>query len=151
MLKTKFAFTLITLTSLVFVLPFAQASTPKCPLLFKKEKLCAELHWDKEPKAVEMPTEKDKAAFTIQFKSTVKSASGTFENADPTHDVSVGIFMPEMDHGSMPVKITHSDKGVYKIEDVYFTMTGAWEINVKLVDAKTHKIFDQAKIPYTLK
>jgi hypothetical protein len=140
---------LIAILSISIPLSSAQAAESKCPLLFKKEKLCAELHWVKEPKAVEMPTEKDKAEFTLTFKST----TGKKENTDPKQRVSVGIFMPSMDHGSMPVTLTKTETGVYQVQNVYFTMSGEWEIHVKLVatESKTEKIVDQAKVPYTLK
>lgn len=127
----------------------AQAATenPPCSIPFKKVALCGELMWTIAPKKSEMPTEKDKAEFTLRlFQEGNKSA---FQAGDT---LSAKLFMPSMGHGSLPTHVEEESgsKGVrnFRVKDVYFSMPGKWEIRLDL--KRGEKLLDRAVVPYSL-
>ena len=46
------------------------------------------------------------------------------------NEIEIQLFMPDMGHGALPVTVKKLDEGIYKISDVYFNMTGLWEIQI---------------------
>lgn len=60
-------------------------------------------------------------------------------------DVGVKLWMPSMGHGSSPVLVRRVDIGTYLVEDVYFSMTGDWDIQIQL-NTETGLI-DEVAIP----
>lgn len=45
------------------------------------------------------------------------------------------LFMKSMGHGSSPIKITKLSDGIYLLEEIYFIMTGPWELHLALSDS----------------
>jgi hypothetical protein len=129
----------------------ALAENTDCPILFKKTGNCGELVWSVPPKKVEMPTEKDKAEFTLRLFQ--KGTSAPLLTAESK--LRVKLFMPSMGHGSLPthVEAALDEKGQpivgkYLVKDVYFSMPGKWEIRFEL--SSGDRILDQAAMPYSL-
>jgi hypothetical protein len=44
--------------------------------------------------------------------------------------------MPDMGHGSSPVKLTKQAVGQYLVENVFFSMRGDWQIRFQLRNAQ---------------
>lgn len=90
-------------------------------------------------------TENVPGTFIIKtFHPNVVDASPVLEDLSP--DIAIVLWMPDMPHGSTPVKVAHVDTGTYLVSDVHFTMIGAWEIRVQLKNGNT--IQDEAIIPF---
>lgn len=127
-----------------------------CPIQFKKTGLCAELTWTILPKKVEMPTENDKAEFTLQVFKNPRLPVGSSGAQEPlAQDLAVKLFMPSMGHGSLPTQVEaevdekgHKISGKFRVKDVYFSMPGKWEIRLEL--KKAAAVLDRAAVPYTL-
>jgi len=60
----------------------------------------------------------------------------------------VKLWMPEMGHGSSPVKIQRLDLKHFQVSDAFFVMEGAWLVKV---DVKTASGTVQIDIPFTIK
>jgi hypothetical protein len=130
----------------------AQKSDPdqknECPLAFARFDACGAIEWRT------MPTNEEKGAFQISFwNSKTGSASGPY--VDPGKTVSVKLWMPDMGHGSSPVKITAAldangapVPGRYHATEVYFVMGGTWEIWVQLRDGAV--VLEEAKIDLSI-
>lgn len=128
----------------------AEAAVPaaSCPFVFADQGLCASLEWKT------LPTDEQKGAFVLRFWD---SRSGTEHGpyVNPPYSVGVKLWMPDMGHGSSPVKIAQAADasgaalpGVFNVTDVYFVMGGHWEIWVQLKQDK--QVVSQAKIGYDL-
>jgi hypothetical protein len=122
--------------------------TEACPLSFAKFGACAAIDWTKTP------TQTEKGAFRISFwNAKTGSASGPF--FDPGKTVFVKLWMPDMGHGSSPVKVSPAVDaagapipGLYDATDVYFVMGGAWEIWVQLREGV--EVLDEAKLDLSI-
>ena len=138
---------------LLFILIFGPSSFAKtknpegCDFNFKKENLCATLTWVKNPVKSEMPTEKDAAAFDLQFWKTLKNQKQNFPLPEG-ENFALSLFMPGMGHGSEGVQISKDSAtpGLYHVTHVLFSMSGDWEIRMKLKRDK--KEIDAATLPY---
>lgn len=104
-------------------------------------------------------------AFDLQFKNNSVHATASFAEApqagpaatmllefqdattqiplDVTEQLGVILWMPDMGHGSRPVKIEKAVDaagnvvpGAYKVTKMYFMMQGQWEVQVTLKDAE---------------
>ena len=129
----------------------AAVGATACPIEFKKAALCAELVWTVAPKKTEMPTEKDKAEFTLRVFQ--KAKKGT--TLKPGDTLTAKLFMPSMGHGSMPTQVEEMRDeqgnvmlGSFRVKDVYFSMPGKWEIRLDL--KRGEKLIDRAVSPYSL-
>lgn len=80
----------------------------------QKSDLCYQITWEK------MPTENEVGSFQIQFNQDLKQAP------------AVVLWMPDMGHGSSPVKVEAISKSLYRIKDVFFVMPGAWQIKIQI-------------------
>lgn len=126
-----------------------------CPLSFPKSKLCGSLEWLTPPSLDE---EKPGSARLRFWNSETSTASGPYVNPDtaaPGTKVNVKLWMPDMGHGSAPVKIgTSKDAqgnavtGVFDTQEVYFSMSGHWEIFIQLKQGAS--VTEQAKLDVTL-
>lgn len=129
----------------------ALAKEELCPLQFKKAKVCGVVSWTVPPKAVEMPTEKDKAEFVISF---YEMKNPELRKPVQVDSLGVKLFMPSMGHGTLPTQVSQVEDsgkpviGKFKVSDVYFSMPGAWEIRFELKKAKG--VTDRVKMPYQL-
>jgi|GEM_PF-926987 hypothetical protein len=126
----------------------------QCDLHFRKLGFCGEWSWVIKPQPVEMITEKDKAELDVTIcprKAKLKKGSHS-SDLKKYDDLHVRLWMPSMGHGSRPTKVRLvSQEGVcrkFKVEDLYFTMTGDWEIQFELKQGQ--KILDQTKASYDL-
>ncbi len=113
--------------------PATVVTEAPCPIEFAVSKLCAAIEW------VKNPSEEEKGEFTVKFwkKGEGSQAAGPF--VDPGYAVGVKLWMPDMGHGSSPVKIRKAvsatgeeSVGIYSVTEVYFVMGGDWEIWVIL-------------------
>lgn len=66
------------------------------------------------------------------WKHGIGTINGPYQDFDSTFNVV--LWMPEMGHGSAPVKITKLDQGEYEVSEVQFLMSGHWEIKLQLKD-----------------
>ncbi len=104
----------------------------ECPLSFPRQRMCAELSWNG------IPNSQDPSSFTLRFwKSGAATHHGPYSN--PPNEVFVKLWMPSMGHGSSPITTVQSHDsghqsipGVYEGSNVYFIMSGAWEVHVQL-------------------
>lgn len=61
---------------------------------------------------------------------------------------NVELFMPEMGHGSAPVKVDRLDQKHFQVSEAYFIMEGDWQVKVEVVTT-SGKI--QIDIPFNVK
>lgn len=100
-----------------------------CPFKLINSGNCLSLDWEVSP------TAEDFGQFLI---NTAEEIDG---------DVSVFLWMPSMGHGSSPVTVNSIGVGVYRAFDVFFSMSGDWEIHIQV--KKNNEVKDQAVIPFT--
>lgn len=50
--------------------------------------------------------------------------------------------MPDMGHGTSPVTIFHLSQGLYRVDDIFFSMPGRWFMDVFLNDSKQSVRFE---------
>lgn len=98
--------------------------TATCPLKFDSENLCADYVW------TTAPTEEATGSFTLKFWSSIDQSA-----QDPKMSLKVLTWMPDMGHGSAPIKLTHTAQGEYLAENVFFSMPGAWQLRFQLKNA----------------
>ena len=51
---------------------------------------------------------------------------------DPMNEPHILLWMPGMGHGSSPVRIERVDVGRYFASEIFFIMTGEWDIHFQL-------------------
>ncbi len=142
---------------------FAEVQTQTCSVVFKKSSICGDIVWTIPPKKNAMPTAEDQAEFVLtltekkvaeaptQLKKKTSSQPLTLDSVD---GIYVKLFMPSMDHGTLPTESTlitegeNSSSKKFKVREVFFSMSGPWEIRIDLRKGK--KTLDSAVIPYTL-
>ena len=73
--------------------------------------------------------------------------SGPYQ--DLPNDLHIYLWMPDMGHGSSPVKIKKLGSGEYEVTNVYFIMGGGWEIYFQLLKNKDD-VVDEVIIPISL-
>jgi hypothetical protein len=57
----------------------------------------------------------------------IKDQSGN--RAKIEHDLQAFLWMPEMGHGSSPIKTTKIDDGIYELTNISFIMSGLWDMH----------------------
>jgi hypothetical protein len=91
-----------------------------CDVRFQND-VCGHLQWVTEP------TTDDFGSFLLQvFNGNPTDGSDVL--TDLKGELSVILWMPSMGHGSSPVTVSKVDVGTYKINKVFFSMKGEWEI-----------------------
>lgn len=95
-----------------------------CALKFNSQNLCAAYDWEK------YPTESETGAFVARFTNPTSGAL-----IDPALSLKVILWMPSMGHGSSPVTVTRLSTGVYRVDRVFFSMPGVWQIRFQLIQA----------------
>jgi hypothetical protein len=73
--------------------------------------------------------------------------SGPYQ--DLPNDLHIYLWMPDMGHGSAPVKIKKLGSGEYEVTNVYFIMGGGWEVFFQLLKNKD-EVLDEVILPITL-
>lgn len=75
---------------------------------------------------------------------------GTFNGPyqDLPNTLHVYLWMPDMGHGSSPVKIKKIAQGEYEVSSAYFIMPGKWEIYFQLKNKDD--VLDEVVLPLTL-
>lgn len=118
-----------------------------CPLRFERAGMCARLDW------VRLPSEEETGIFLLRF-TRLENGSAIPADAPAGLRVAVKLWMPDMGHGSSPVKVVRPmnasgipETGLYRAEEVHFVMPGAWEIRVIFKD-ESGAPADQAVLPY---
>lgn len=86
------------------------------------------------------PTDEDFGSFTF---TTTRDGIPVDLNPAP----AVMLWMASMGHGSSPVTVVRADVGIYRAENVFFTMHGDWQIRVQR--KKGEEVQDEVVLPYT--
>jgi len=97
-------------------------------LSFAEGKLHAHLSWIQEPST------KGEAKMKLEWRD-----GATHAIVEPALPLSVVLWMPSMGHGSAPTQVQRMvDErgkvipGTYSVVNMYFMMSGAWEVRVKV-------------------
>jgi hypothetical protein len=80
-------------------------------------------HWEVGPST----SEKNKFVFFIY------NLSGT--RVDLPHEIKVFLWMPQMGHGSIPVKVKKINTGIFEVSNISFIMNGEWDIHFQFKKA----------------
>lgn len=51
---------------------------------------------------------------------------------NPGQTIEVELWMPQMGHHSAPTVVEQTGTGLYRVSNMYFIMTGLWQIRVKV-------------------
>mgnify|MGYP000547503608 CR=1 FL=1 len=51
-----------------------------------------------------------------------------------SHTIKAYLWMPEMGHGSTPIKINKIADGIYELSNIEFIMGGLWDLHFEFVD-----------------
>lgn len=112
-----------------------QQNTP-CAQSWVQSSLCVDLVWK------QLQTEEDRGVFELRFYHLDNPSV----LVDPAETLAVSLWMPSMGHGSAPVKVEKIADGHYLVSEVYFVMSGDWDIRVQQKQEKT--VLDQAIFTY---
>lgn len=80
------------------------------------------------------------------WNNSVGTMNGPYQDFPKT--LHVFLWMPDMGHGSAPVKLTRLGDGEYQVSDVQFIMGGKWEIKFQLKDGS--QVLDEVIVPLSL-
>ena len=106
------------------VAPASESKTATCALKYNSQNLCAAYDWET------YPTGSDMGAFVARFTNPTSGAL-----VDPALSLKVVLWMPSMGHGSSPVTVTRLSTGVYRVDKVFFSMPGTWQIRFQLMQS----------------
>ncbi|MFN8943405.1 MAG: hypothetical protein ACK5WZ_02140 [Pseudobdellovibrionaceae bacterium] len=109
-----------------------------CAKQFGQSSLCVDLVWE------QLPTEDLRGIFKLKFYRLEDPSVMVEPNLAP----SVVLWMPSMGHGSAPVQIQKVSDGIYQISEVYFVMSGEWDIRVQQKLGK--EVIDQVTFPFVV-
>jgi len=108
---------------------------------FAKTKFSFTLEW------IAGPIKGDNKFVLKSWHQNLGTLSGPYQ--DLPNDLHVYLWMPDMGHGSAPVKIKKIALGEYEISDAYFVMGGTWEIYFQLLKNKD-ELIDEVILPVSL-
>lgn len=94
----------------------------QCGLIFSVEDLCLQTKW------IEKPSESSFGSMELTF--TDKNDASRF--IDPILTPEIILWMSSMGHGSSPVTLERVDVGRYKASEIFFIMSGPWDIRYQL-------------------
>jgi hypothetical protein len=108
----------------------AEEQTNPCPISLPHLGSCANLQW------TQAPTSRDPGRLELKFWS---AADHFFPQTlyDPGHTLYVVLWMHGMNHGSLPTSVERLAPGHFAVSNVFFSMHGTWEIQVRLQDGDT--------------
>lgn len=92
-----------------------------CQMFLSVERICVDLVWGKSPSVTEFAT------FNLKFYIQ----ENPNQLVDPSNNLNVVLWMPDMGHGSSPVTIEKISAGQYRISRASFFMAGEWEIRIQ--------------------
>lgn len=69
-----------------------------------------------------------------------------FDDAD--YSLGAYLWMKSMGHGSSPIVITKLTTGVYQLSELFFTMTGDWQLHITL--SRNQSIVEEIEYKYDL-
>jgi hypothetical protein len=69
-------------------------------------------------------------------------------NNEQMTDLKLDLWMPDMGHGSAPLKFEEMDVNLYKVTNAYFMMSGEWLVRASF---KLGETAHQIQIPVTVK
>lgn len=102
--------------------------TDACALTLPSLNVCVQVDWQQGPT--------DKGASSMQMRFV-----GPIDDSNPVDPVDapalpfVKLWMPDMDHGShVQAKVERIGPGLYQVSNLVFTMDGAWEVRIQLLD-----------------
>jgi hypothetical protein len=102
----------------------------------KGGKLCIQARWITPPKSPGVPPEGKQGELELTFTQNTQP----FDLGKLPTLPRVWLMMPEMNHGSMPVRIEALQPGSppnqLKVKDMIFSMPGFWEIRLSLPPMK---------------
>lgn len=112
-----------------------------CHWKFLRTNLCLNWHWETQPTSSDYGSLIIKTYYLSQFDKT------------PILDVPAGLiklelFMPSMNHGSNPTETIVLDRGIFRIQDIYFIHSGAWELRFYLLQTDNQNVLDSIFIPF---
>lgn len=115
-----------------------QTEEQNCQAQFQSQH-CVVIDW------VKPPSDAEYAEFIFKTYRPNR-ADGTPVLEDLEGLIKVQLWMPDMGHGSSPVRVEKLDIGTYRASQVFFSMRGKWEVRFQLKEGTSVK--DQAT--YTL-
>ena len=68
--------------------------------------------------------------------------------AEIAHEFSAFLWMPDMGHGSAPIKVVKLADGIYELTSLYFIMGGLWEIHFQFKNGE--KLINEVLWPINL-
>jgi len=67
---------------------------------------------------------------------------------NPSGQLSLYLWMPDMGHGSYPVSLKQIAIGVFEASEIYFTMDGLWDIHFQIL--REGQVLEEIRWPLTL-
>lgn len=107
---------------------------------FKKSKYSFSLNW------ITGPLKGENKFILKSWNDDLGTMNGPYQ--DLPENLHVYLWMPDMGHGSAPVKIKKIAAGEYEVSNAYFIMGGTWEIYFQLL--KNEAVVDEVIIPISL-
>lgn len=98
---------------------------------------CVVMRWERQP------TEEEPGSFLFKVFPR-RDWDGTPMAEDLPGEMTVLLWMPSMNHGSVPVNVERLGPGSYRATNVYFIMKGDWEI--RFLSKESDQVRDQASI-----
>ena len=138
-----------------------QPSTPKsteslgasqqqpCLYELKQTHLCVDITWKQQQTSDEMGTGQ-MGSFDLFFwdPATGNRTTGPFLDPGAIVTVKLWMKMTGMSHGSSPTTVTPTNQaGIFSVTDVYFSMSGKWEIQINLLN-DSQKLIEKTIIPF---
>jgi hypothetical protein len=108
---------------------------------FSKTKFSFTLDW------ITGPIKGESKFILKSWHEDLGSLSGPYQ--DLPNDLHIYLWMPDMGHGSSPVKIKKLGTGEYEVNSIYFIMGGKWEIYFQLLKNKVD-VLDEVVLPISL-
>ncbi len=113
-----------------------QSTQSDCTFFSTSENLCLNLQW------IKVPTDSEFGSFSLLFYKKQNPEA----TVSPAMTPNIALWMPQMSHGSSPVKMEISHSGDYLVTNVFFIMKGLWEIRVQFKDGE--KVIEQIVFKY---
>lgn len=116
--------------------PTLQVASSNCPNQLSRSGLCLNWQWEK------VPTLEDVGSLVVQVYR-IDPQTRVAQLTSPGPEFELVLEMPLMKHGSTPITIENLGPGLYRANEVYFNMTGDWELRFffKTVEGLDDKVF----------
>ena len=108
---------------------------------FSKTKFSFVLDW------ITGPVKGENKFILKSWHKDLGTLSGPYQ--DLPSNLHIYLWMPDMGHGSSPVKIKKIGPGEYEVTSIYFIMGGGWEIYFQLLTNKDD-VLDEVVLPFSL-